>query len=34
MIRVLIADDHELMRNGLRAILDAQQDIEVIGEAA
>jgi DNA-binding NarL/FixJ family response regulator len=33
VIRVLIADDHELMRNGLRAILDAQQDIEVIGEA-
>jgi DNA-binding NarL/FixJ family response regulator len=33
MIRVLIADDHELMRNGLRAILDAQPDIEVIGEA-
>ena len=33
MIRVLIADDHELMRNGLRAILDAQQDIEVVGEA-
>ena len=33
MIRVLIADDHELMRDGLRAILDAQQDIEVVGEA-
>ena len=33
MIRVLIADDHELMRNGLRAILDAQHDIEVVGEA-
>jgi len=33
MIRVLIADDHELMRNGLRAILGAQQDIEVVGEA-
>jgi len=33
VIRVLIADDHELMRNGLRAILDAQQDIEVVGEA-
>jgi DNA-binding NarL/FixJ family response regulator len=33
VIRVLIADDHELMRNGLRAILDAQQDIAVIGEA-
>ena len=33
MIRVLIADDHELMRDGLRAILGAQQDIEVVGEA-
>jgi DNA-binding NarL/FixJ family response regulator len=33
VIRVLIADDHGLMRNGLRAILDAQQDIEVVGEA-
>ena len=33
MIRVLIADDHELMRNGLHAILGAQQDIEVVGEA-
>jgi DNA-binding NarL/FixJ family response regulator len=33
VIRVLIADDHELMRNGLRAILGAQPDIEVVGEA-
>ena len=33
MIKVLIADDHALMRNGLRGILDAQQDIEVVGEA-
>jgi len=33
VIRVLIADDHELMRNGLHAILGAQQDIEVVGEA-
>jgi DNA-binding NarL/FixJ family response regulator len=34
MIRVLLADDHELLRDGLRAILDAQEDIEVVGEAA
>jgi DNA-binding NarL/FixJ family response regulator len=33
MIRVLIADDHALLRNGLRGILDAQEDIEVVGEA-
>jgi DNA-binding NarL/FixJ family response regulator len=34
VIRVLIADDHELMRGGLRAMLDAQEDLEVVGEAA
>jgi DNA-binding NarL/FixJ family response regulator len=34
VIRVLIADDHELVRDGLRAVLDAQEDIEVVGEAA
>ncbi len=33
-IRVLIADDQALMRAGLRTILDAQPDIEVVGEAA
>jgi DNA-binding NarL/FixJ family response regulator len=33
MIRVLLADDHELMRNGLRGMLDAQDDMEVVGEA-
>ncbi len=33
-IRVLIADDQELIRAGLKTILDAQPDIEVIGEAA
>lgn len=32
-IRVLIADDQELVRTGLRMILDAQHDIEVVGEA-
>jgi DNA-binding NarL/FixJ family response regulator len=34
MIRVLIADDQALVRGGFRLILDAQQDIEVVGEAA
>jgi DNA-binding NarL/FixJ family response regulator len=34
MIRVLLADDHEMMRHGLRGILGAQDDIEVVGEAA
>ena len=33
-IRVLIADDQDLVRTGLRMILDAQPGIEVIGEAA
>jgi DNA-binding NarL/FixJ family response regulator len=31
--RVLIADDQALMRGGFRMILDAQDDIEVVGEA-
>ncbi|MGW5449888.1 response regulator [Streptomyces asiaticus] len=33
MIRVLIADDEELVRTGLRLILDPLEDIEVVGEA-
>lgn len=33
MIRVLIADDEELVRLGLRMILEAQDDIEVVAEA-
>lgn len=32
--RVLLADDHDLVRHGLRLILDAQPDLEVIAEAA
>jgi DNA-binding NarL/FixJ family response regulator len=32
-IRVLVADDQELMRTGFRMILDAQEHIEVVGEA-
>lgn len=34
MIRVLLADDQGLVRAGFRALLDSQEDIEVIGEAA
>jgi DNA-binding NarL/FixJ family response regulator len=34
VIRVLIADDQALVRGGFRALLDAQPDIEVVGEAA
>jgi DNA-binding NarL/FixJ family response regulator len=34
MIRVLVADDQSVVRSGLRMILDAQDDIEVIGEAS
>jgi DNA-binding NarL/FixJ family response regulator len=33
-VRVLLADDQELVRTGLRTILDAQPDIEVVGEAS
>lgn len=32
-IRVLLADDHAVLRAGIRALLDMQPDIEVIGEA-
>jgi DNA-binding NarL/FixJ family response regulator len=32
--RVLIADDQGIVRDGLRMILEAQEDIEVVGEAA
>jgi DNA-binding NarL/FixJ family response regulator len=34
MIRVLIADDQALVRTGFRVILDAEPDLEVVGEAA
>lgn len=33
MIRVVIADDHHLVRQGIRALLDKADDIEVVGEA-
>lgn len=34
MIRVLLVDDQALMRAGFRALLDAEDDLEVVGEAA
>jgi DNA-binding NarL/FixJ family response regulator len=32
-VRVVLADDHKVMREGLRMILDREVDIEVVGEA-
>jgi DNA-binding NarL/FixJ family response regulator len=34
MIRVVLADDHAVVRQGLRTFLDLQDDIEVVAEAA
>ena len=34
MIRILIADDQEMIRQGFRLILDAQPDMRVVGDAA
>lgn len=34
MIRVIIVDDHHLIRQGIRSLLDQVPDIEVVGEAA
>jgi YesN/AraC family two-component response regulator len=33
-IRVLLVDDENLVRSGFRLILEAEHDIEVVGEAA
>ena len=33
-IRILIADDHAIMREGVRALLEIHEDMEVIGEAS
>jgi DNA-binding NarL/FixJ family response regulator len=34
VIRVIVADDHHLVRQGIRALLEKADDIEVVGEAA
>lgn len=33
MIKVIIVDDHQMVRRGLRFFLDTQSDIEIVGEA-
>lgn len=33
-IRILLADDHSIVREGLRALLERQQEFEVVGDAA
>jgi two-component system, NarL family, response regulator NreC len=33
VIRILVVDDHAVVRSGLRLLLDAEEDIEVVGEA-
>ncbi|MEV0527599.1 response regulator transcription factor [Streptomyces sp. NPDC050439] len=34
MIRIVLADDHPVVREGLRAMLNAEPDLEVVGEAS
>jgi DNA-binding NarL/FixJ family response regulator len=33
-LKLLLADDHEIMRKGLRSLLEAQRDCDIVGEAA
>ena len=33
MIRVLVADDHPIVRSGITSVLATQRDIDVVGEA-
>src|SRR5664279_5659170 len=33
-VRVLLADDHKIVRDGLRLLIDGQPDMQVVGEAA
>ncbi len=34
MIRLLIIDDHEMVREGLKAMLTSESDFEIVGGAA
>ena len=34
MIRIVLADDHSVMRRGLRLVLEQQKDFQVVGEAS
>ena len=33
-LRILLADDHKMVREGLRLLIDSQPDMRVVGEAA
>jgi two-component system response regulator NreC len=33
-IRILLADDHAVLRSGLRMLIGSQRDLEVVGEAS
>ncbi len=33
-IRILLADDHQVLRSGLRALLNLEPDFEVVGDAS
>jgi DNA-binding NarL/FixJ family response regulator len=33
VIKIVLVDDHAVVRSGLRLLLDAQDDLEVVGEA-
>ncbi|HUQ94211.1 MAG TPA: response regulator transcription factor, partial [Bryobacteraceae bacterium] len=33
-IRILVADDHGIVRKGLRFLLERHEDIEIVGEAS
>ncbi len=33
MIKIVLADDHQIVRQGLRSLLSAEPDIEIVGEA-
>ena len=32
-IRLMLVDDHEIVREGLRTLLEQEEDLEVVGEA-
>ena len=34
MIRIVIADDHPIVRAGLRAVIDSEADLDIVGEAS
>jgi len=33
-IRIVLVDDHQVFRQGVRSVLEAEPDMEVVGEAA